>query len=113
MPRPKMTKTKKPIAKPAPKPAPKKEKEPDFSPPFTGKPEEEVNPETIKEPEKPSASVTNAKPPKISTWNNNESQCVPKTSATCQNCFHGPETHYGSDTDWCNLNKCRCQGWVN
>lgn len=92
------------------KPKAAKAKEPTFKPPFT---EDRVPPQDtpvttdlpMKKPEKTKAASV--------VWENTESQCVPKTRLTCAECGHGAEMHYGSDSDWCNVQRCRCQGWVN
>lgn len=84
-----------------------KKKEPtDFQPPYSEA--VEPKPEKSKEPEKPAPKQT----PGFS-WQNNESQTIPKHNPHCRRCGHGPEHHYGSEHDWCNEQRCRCHGWQN
>jgi hypothetical protein len=81
----------------------------DFQPPFSESAgENPVVAPAAKDPEEGKPKKT-----KGTLYANNDSQCVPKTRSTCGGCAHGPEYHYGSDADWCNLKKCRCQGWVD
>lgn len=74
--------------------APVEKPEPVFKPPFSD--------ETPDVPEVETAPPAHVK-------------AIRKTSAICGNehCRHAPEMHYGSEFDWCNTNKCRCQGWKN